>query len=337
MGKQNKDPRRNYVSRIQLPETKVVSPTENLNRINALSRYRNDSIVREESKPKFSTTTETLDFDKDRNYNNLTAGQKQTVINRYNRDGDATTPENKFRQMQSERGGSLVAELIDKIAGKKASGLSSSITRISGGKFRNYADKGNKDYDKEDMYILYKTALENKDGGYTKAYGETGDKFVKGSSLNMFNPSKTSNIAGFNGRTSNHRNKNNELVITDEYDFGKTNYDKDGKGSWYGKLRDKMGEIYDAPKKGSNPNHTGQTYVTIPKALEQEFKQKYLKEQKGAITDVTDYVFNKSVEKFNRDIDYMKEKGSGVIDFLNDKKAAIKRAKFIQNFKSRLK
>jgi len=30
MGKQNKDPRKNYVSRIQLPETKVVSPTENL-------------------------------------------------------------------------------------------------------------------------------------------------------------------------------------------------------------------------------------------------------------------------------------------------------------------
>lgn len=56
MGKQNKDPRRNYVSRIQLPETKVVSPTENLNRINALSRYRNISAIEDARKPKLSAT-----------------------------------------------------------------------------------------------------------------------------------------------------------------------------------------------------------------------------------------------------------------------------------------
>ena len=97
-----KDTRSKFVSNIKLPDVKVASKSENLNKVISKQRFKNDTIVREESKPKLTTTSESIDFDKDRNYDNLSAGQKQTVINAQKRDGDVSTYSEKFDKLMSE-------------------------------------------------------------------------------------------------------------------------------------------------------------------------------------------------------------------------------------------
>lgn len=334
-----KDTRSKFVSNIKLPDVKVASKSENLNKVISKQRFKNDTIVREESKPKLTTTSESIDFDKDRNYDNLSAGQKQTVINAQKRDGDVSTYSEKFDKLMSERGGSTISKGIAAVFGRKAAGLSSVVTKATNGKIKNFADTGNKSYDDDEKYLLYKTTLSNanKEENYKKSYGKTGEDYYKGSVKTILNNSKTNQIAGFNGQTSNSRNNHGELVIRDAYNFGKSNY-KGGITDPYGTIRNKVGELYDSNNNEGDKNNTGKTYVTIPKSLEEKYKRRYQEELKGKVVDKKDAIFNATTDAIEKGYETVKNKSNSFIKSPDIDKtiAKFKRDKLLKDIQNKI-
>ena len=235
--------------------------------VSAYLKQKNNNIksVKEESKPVLRGKSEKIDFNI-RSFKDLPDGQKQTVINERIKNDDGLSDDDTYNRMLVNQSPNYVNKLISKVPyfGERAAGL---LSKTSKSKLLKN-DKGIGDFDKKELAILYKAAMDkskSKEEGYRNIYGQTGDDYLKGSNKNLMNPSVNADMAGSAGRVRSQRNKHGELVIQDQYDFSKVgkNYKEQG---IYGKLRYALGQNGEEPE-------TGKTHVTIPKSMEEDLKR----------------------------------------------------------------
>ena len=185
------------------------------------NKNTNNKNIEKEKKPVLYGESEELDFNV-RSFDKLTDGQKQTVINERVTNDDGLSDDDTYNKMLVNQSPNYVNKLISKVPyfGERAAGL---LSKTSKSKLLKN-DKSIDDFDKKELAILYKAAMDkskSKEEGYRNIYGQTGDDYLKGSNKNLMNPSVNADMAGSAGRVRSERNKYGELVIQDQYDFSK--------------------------------------------------------------------------------------------------------------------
>ena len=275
--------------------------TDNFN-VGSYLKNKNSNIksVKEATKPTIRGTSEKLDF-KQRDYNKLSQGQKQTVMNRKIENNDGLSEEETYNKMLVDQSPNYVNKVVSKIplVGQRAAGL---LSKVGGKQTKN--DKKLDDFDADQLYMLYKAAKDKsptKEAGYKNIYGKTGEDYLKGSSKNLLNPSVTADMGGSAGRVSSKRNSKGELVITDQYDFSKVGegYKKQG---LYGKIRYALGQ-------NGEEAETGKTFVTVPKKVEEDLKRR---EASGSIDNLDAY-FQKTTSKLESIPQAIQDKGKEIL------------------------